>query len=845
MRRFASTTLVIASICAAPAAWGQGQVNGSGATLFVDFFTFPAATNDFIDCDGDGVAGPLGPPNFADPLSNTNPDNFGNFGPDAPGGENWFLLQYRSVGSVRGYNEFVSYQLCEALPEDVPSERGTINSLDFAVTGVPVWVGPPSSCTDDLDGDPNNGGNMSGTPVCPETMDFSNTDVPSAWATQGASGTPAWNATPTSGGYGRNENLSNGDADDAGKDNLLASIERDCDGSGTIDPGESLNFNTNSPDDKTIYDTTIAFSPVSPIANRGLDISVITYTQAQHAWVTGRMPNGLNPAVATRDVGSGTRNGWANPLGIDPSWCVGDHRGIRRNTTPFTILGPDHQVANCGGSSVLEAAVQNRRIALGYTGLFGGSRSIADALANKYEMLGIIKDIDSDSDGNPDADTPVRPGLTNVLFNDNPNTGYQIGGLQTFSTVGDPDANRDANDPLFDGLATPMARDVAACFINNITSSIALFEEPNDPNLIEPQTAMPGEILATEFALEAAVSATPILTNPSRYQPNPRFNPALQTFIAANSSVPATPGYGTVGNGRVPNRTSLDGVDPNSAVTVYSDGSVDGAYFNYFTDDPNAPSIVGDSAVNARNKIAGDFDGDGDRDCDDIAGLMAAIDDPSGYATTAPGSTSGNPLVPEIIGDFTGDGDLDLDDARYFADGLAMDPNSGNLDREKGFELVDLGNQTATGTLNTFGTGLVTGKAYEAGDSRGDVAGNSFVTPGAEPTGADSLVDATDINYVCANFGDWTDLDDALAMDLSCDMNGDLSVDTADIAAIVEDILGTHLGDANLDGAVNITDLGIVLQSFGTSAGWSGGDFNCDGQVNITDLGIVLQNFGS
>ena len=45
-----------------------GQVNVSGATLFRDFFTFPASTNDYIDVDGDGNAGSLGtfpPPQLA------------------------------------------------------------------------------------------------------------------------------------------------------------------------------------------------------------------------------------------------------------------------------------------------------------------------------------------------------------------------------------------------------------------------------------------------------------------------------------------------------------------------------------------------------------------------------------------------------------------------------------------------------------------------------------------------------------------------------------------------------------------------------------------------------------
>jgi hypothetical protein len=48
------------------------------------------------------------------------------------------------------------------------------------------------------------------------------------------------------------------------------------------------------------------------------------------------------------------------------------------------------------------------------------------------------------------------------------------------------------------------------------------------------------------------------------------------------------------------------------------------------------------------------------------------------------------------------------------------------------------------------------------------------------------------------------------------------------------------LGDANLDGAVNYTDLVALSQNYSTSSlvgpGWTGGDFNYDGSVNLTDL---------
>jgi Dockerin type I domain len=60
-------------------------------------------------------------------------------------------------------------------------------------------------------------------------------------------------------------------------------------------------------------------------------------------------------------------------------------------------------------------------------------------------------------------------------------------------------------------------------------------------------------------------------------------------------------------------------------------------------------------------------------------------------------------------------------------------------------------------------------------------------------------------------------------------------------------IVYTLSGDANLDGSVNGTDLGIVATNFNKSvkgpSGWDQGDFNYDGSINGTDLGDVSTNF--
>ncbi len=53
----------------------------------------------------------------------------------------------------------------------------------------------------------------------------------------------------------------------------------------------------------------------------------------------------------------------------------------------------------------------------------------------------------------------------------------------------------------------------------------------------------------------------------------------------------------------------------------------------------------------------------------------------------------------------------------------------------------------------------------------------------------------------------------------------------------------TYLGDANLDGAVDISDLGRLATNWQTSADWSGGDFDYSGFVDISDLGRLATNW--
>ncbi len=821
-----------------------GEVNISGATLFLNFFTAPASTNDFIDVDGDGFAGyHPGTPPFVDQVAPTY---------TCSGWSGWWLLQYRGVGSVEGFGEFIDNQLLGTIPSLVPSENGLINRVPFATTGVPSNPcsscnphGLEESCCD------------SGTPYCPSSIDLAVLDVPTSWAVRtGAVDDAAWNRRPGQIGYGWNAILSW----DTGFESRLESLARE--GAGT------LNTNTNNPDDDTLFDSQIAWVPITPIANRGAGLQDVTVTDLQHLFVSGRRANGENLVAATRDVGSGTRNGMMNTLGIDPAAGRGDNYGDRNTIAAVTNLGPTHQATNCGGSSVIEEAVQKRRLAVGYTGLAGSSRAAGDANAGRYEILNVILD---DRGGS----TAVRPTIDAVLDNCDPDSGYPLGGAETFVSRGDP-------FELDSGLPAYMEAEAAADYLRNVVESTVAFEEQPGAT---PTEFMPGRYLADTYFLLAGVDCLPDTLEPTVLVANAELNGELQEYIRDHNGLGIggdTPDYGVTVANKVPTRagnpswsTSLrpapvytpwpwpavaqPPVPPYTGAVPadgqYGDGSTNGNY----ADLSGAFTVAAGVNLSERNQIMGDFNNDKARDLNDIAGLASAMYDPRAFAAAEgvvpgnPGALGTNYVIPELIGDFNGDGNFgkivapsggggaaiwDTQDARYFADGLAIDPATGKLDRKQGFTLLDQAWSTVGGDLNLFGTTLSTGAAYAAGASRADVAG-ALPAPGANPSGHDGLVDCQDVAYVCENFGDWSQMDDAQSIDLSCDMNGDLLVDQADVTEIVVVILAAPGGDVNLDGVRDAADVAIVQAHLGQPGCYCDGDLDGDGVVDAQDLALA------
>lgn len=844
------------------------QINITGATLLRGLFERLAHVNDFVDVNNDGCCGfdpsPVLPQCVPGPVYTLGPANR----------TGYWIVQSRAVGSVNGLTEFVRYNICNDIPDFLCTDRSYINTVQFADGTGPLLSG----ATDDVDQDgcqhginranntPN--ANGTGTPVVPCSMDIAILDVPPFWGIQGPTGSGNWNRQPGDAGYGiyykNSVALPGGCAVPGPVLPALATLSSNC-GSRqlTLDPGTA----------DSVYSTSFTSAPIVPIANRGTGISQLKATDLQYMHVTGRDPIGLNWAVGTRDAGSGTRNGFANSLGIDPAWANGDNRGTETDSSSRTNLGPCHRMTNCGSSSHLQNGVQQRRIGIAYTGIGGSSAAAQEAAIGRYEIVDVMNN-------HVGGTQYVRATVNSIVRNSNVNTGWRISGPATFATVGNPfisspaaDSSRSHpcvcsgtsafsyNASAVDKMVNPNAAD----YLYNFLESVRCFSA--NPAAVDNQL-MPGQFLAKTFFLFDSQDAVQDLVDPTVFNLAPSHTgSSLQTYVLQNNNFDApalvadpinsivTKPYGSVNEaGLVPNR---------------SQGS-----YRYLNNAGAETTIAAGVRLSIRNRIAFDFAYSGANDVNDIAPAVAAlVAGRNGSGTPlftdgvlpTPGGTSDDPaltnndnngnntIIVDLIGDLNGDGVFDAEDLRYEADGFIV--TNGKLNRCTGFNAVDAaytGGLAGRPAGNFFNTSIVrpngAATAYIAGASRFDVTGAAAgAAKGDNPIGANGTVDIADYAYVAANQGNWANLDEAALIDLSADMNGDLVVDGKDLVAFWTCAWGTVAGDLNFDGSVGLTDLSILLANFGTTVQPTDvllGNLNGDTTVGLTDLSILLANFG-
>lgn len=126
-------------------------------------------------------------------------------------------------------------------------------------------------------------------------------------------------------------------------------------------------------------------------------------------------------------------------------------------------------------------------------------------------------------------------------------------------------------------------------------------------------------------------------------------------------------------------------------------------------------------------------------------------------------------------------------------------------------------------------------------ESYGDFASSwraAIPTPGTQTivgdVSGDGLVDDTDIDQICLalSFGAGPEFD----------INADGVVNENDVSFLIGDVLGSVIGDSNLDGVFNSSDFVAIFRAgeyedgIARNSGWAEGDWNCDGEFNSTDI---------
>ena len=97
----------------------------------------------------------------------------------------------------------------------------------------------------------------------------------------------------------------------------------------------------------------------------------------------------------------------------------------------------------------------------------------------------------------------------------------------------------------------------------------------------------------------------------------------------------------------------------------------------------------------------------------------------------------------------------------------------------------------------------------------------------------DGIVDIIDVDRQCGSLA---------SKESSIDLNDDNTSNYADLLYLIRDILGTDLGDSNLDGRFDSSDLvhifrrGQYEDEFVANSNWGDGDWDCDGEFGTSDL---------
>jgi hypothetical protein len=517
-------------------------------------------------------------------------------------------------------------------------------------------------------------------------------------------GTSAFNRTPGQAGYGKGNTAlpSGANAQALGQGNVrheLANSSVLNMPAGTINPRTGAAFGVgpwNTAGIANLDNKAVAVTATLFVANPGTGLEKLNRTDAQFLETAGRLPNGADFNVATRDVNSGPLNVASLNVGLDPSFTVGENDSGNGNAadggTAQVQIGPSIRFSNkTSGGSGLRPTVQNARMAVGHLSMSDSIGSTNNNAARPLRALAYRDDANDvadnsnnafrpstatgdarDSYSDPVSNTFVRASAQTIV-----DGSYALYQNETYVTVkkpsatfaGDTAAQWAARTDATTGIQGDTANADVAHLRQNVLSSVATF--PHTSTVATPADAL----VDNSFILPQFMQVNKGQDGINQSAPNALYDSTLSGQFLASPAL-------------------VSKFNPDDPATVTKGGSTS-------TYGGVAPAGAGAIAMTGQNYLFGNFRQNGIRDFEAIKAAQdaqaklfasgAGVDMFTGSAnsTVVPGlaaplanmanqaggtgATKGDLIV---MGDFNADGKFDGKDLYAMARGAALADNA-------------------------------------------------------------------------------------------------------------------------------------------------------------------------
>ncbi len=818
--------------------------------------------------------------------------------PTVGAGNAGYRIEWHEQGSVEGIFELLDSQVNDNL----------LNNTTYNATN--TWVNRNQAAGGSRSApfalSPFADGFTTGRGVSVAQMNRVQMAISDVAAPQGFSkaGTSSYTATPGTGGYGKG-NSALGSATTALPANTLLTTQKrfalQDESAANLDAGTFGSGAWNNAGVNNLESKKVAISATLFVANPGTGLERLNRSDAQFMQATGRLGNGADFNVATRDVGSGTRNVASLNVGLDTTFAVGENDDGNSNgsggfVTNQTTIGSDIRFSNkLSGGSHLRPTVQNSRMGFGHLGI-SDYKNAGGAADDGSRPLRALDYNNALTDG---SGTFYGPNARNIIEGN-----YALFQNQSYVTVKANDANYATANPNILG-------DVGGTVLS--FRNYVLGQAASTPNI----SGSPAEgLLASSFILPAMMIKQKsvdggVLTN------NPDFDAKLAYAGASNTGTINAPAPDSLLGS-----TLADAFKPLAATPA---GVTKGSALSRYGNDTNNSIVITDN-----NYLFGDFNNDGKRDFQDLknarlsqqalaaaslGGVAWNQNSGSGIivtnATAVPGTPTalssmlgqnGSTNAPTITGatkgdlivkgDFDADGDFDGKDLYYLARGTSLADAGLTLTGASDPDTAQLTSTTASNVADRYRAGKLYKNAaldYMQANTTDQQKDDARVVPTLTGRGnafnkfdvnRDGVVNKSDALIVHEFIGsNYTNLQNQLDAVIKLDgtplneaahtsLQGRKSISLVDVELTDDGLIdfnndflligmtgGNNGGsvllpaDANLDDFVDVGDFAIWAQNVGSPEQafdkLSRGDFNGDHFIDVADFGIWAQYVGT